>query len=99
MQKVLTVSTGRCSMRSDIEGWTFEDGGAVHEAFCQRIGTENEYDHLVDVPVGLINGGRRNFPYYPTVLHAIGDGWKLLAPPQRYLENLNYMYEWWLVKD
>lgn len=101
MQKVLIVTTERSSMRSDIQGWTFENGNDVIEAFTKRIGTEFEYEHINEIPVGMIGGTYKAYAIcYKTVLHAIGDGWKLLAPPQEYKEsNLQTMYEWWLVKD
>lgn len=42
---------------------------------------------------------------YETVLHALGDGWELIAPPNQvasdsisYREN-QQRYEWWLKKD
>lgn len=46
---------------------------------------------------------------YHTPLHAIGDGWRLLAPPVPFEENRQNpktnqeytvtCYEWWLIKD
>lgn len=48
----------------------------------------------MDKPVGLHPGFPE--PYtYPTVLHAMGAGWKLLAPPQREEEG----WTWWLVRE
>ena len=48
--------------------------------------------------VGL--SGCPHVPFYPTVLHAIGDGWRLMAPPQfiaEYVKNTP-AWEWWLEK-
>lgn len=102
----MTVSTLKGSIRDKIQGWGVEDANQVHIAFDERLGTEHEYDHPNKVPVGLIRSG--NFPLYPTVLHALGDGWKLLAPPTQYdqpctdddgAESKITLWEWWLVKD
>jgi hypothetical protein len=43
--------------------------------------------------IGLSDGMKT--PFYSTVMHAIADGWKLLAPP---VKSGNW-YEWYLVKD
>jgi hypothetical protein len=50
----------------------------------------------VDKVIGL-SPGYKGFCCYETPMHAIADGWKLLAPPS----NLEYsdFYEWWFVKD
>jgi len=100
MQKVLIVSTSSDRLRDEIVGWTYENGDAVMEAVYKS--NSNGYDQL-DIPVGLIgsaSSGNLFFPKYPTVLHAIGNGWKLLAPPKEYKEvNGQTYYEWWLVKD
>lgn len=64
-------------------------------------------------PVGLMGYyGKRTgnmFYSYATPYHALGDGWKLLAPPTSYLESFcekgsdvkveRKCYEWWFVKD
>lgn len=34
-------------------------------------------------------------PFYKTVMHAIGDGWRLMSPPIKI--DTNY-YDWWLEK-
>lgn len=104
MQKVMMCITEQPSMRAAIVGWSFEDGNAVYVAFSNAIGTKDEYKTYNDIPVGFINSGVLNQTSYPTVLHALGDGWKLLAPPERYKEKhynkgIVDMYQWWLVKD
>jgi hypothetical protein len=101
MQKVLCVSTLENSMRSQIQSWDYEDGNAVTEAFLNRFGTNGEYSHPSDMPVGLI--GNSKIILHPTVLHALGSGWKLLAPPESYDliidDTIRQMWQWWLVKD
>lgn len=46
----------------------------------------------LDKPIGL--SGSPNCPCYKTPLHAIGDGWRLMAPP---VKDGKY-YTWWLEK-
>ena len=36
---------------------------------------------------------------YPSPMHAIGDGWRLLAPPTLIEQIGNLKYKWWLVKE
>ena len=44
-------------------------------------------------------------PDYETILHALADGWRLLAPPVEITnfivegEYITGYYDWWLVKD
>jgi len=112
MQKVLVVSTQSDSIRDNIIGWTFNDANEVRDAFEVRAsvyratGTKNEYETFVDVPIHKIRSGY--CISYPTILHALADNWKLLAPPARCVEPIESIdgeeqeqeyFEWWLVKD
>jgi hypothetical protein len=104
MQEILIMTTEKRDMRAEVVGWSSADGNCVSAAFCSRIGTKNEYASRNDIPVGLCGGMMYHPPSYPTVLHAIGQGWKLLAPPVEYMETGNdgmtkENYEWWLVRD
>jgi hypothetical protein len=97
MQKIMTCNTATLSLRAKIEGWSMEDGDKVSEAFVERIDTPNHYHHINDMPVGLIGGMVRNIGMLPpTILHALGQGWKLLSSPTLQEDTT---YEWWLVKD
>lgn len=55
-----------------------------------------------NVHIGLTPGFGR-FYSYETVLHAMGDGWKLLAPPTSYVVETDNgpikEWEWWLVRE
>jgi hypothetical protein len=45
--------------------------------------------------------GYKGFYCHQTPMHAIGSGWKLLAPPttiKNYVEGVDY-YQWYFVKD
>lgn len=106
MQKIIMLSTEKNGLRAEVVGWGWEDGDCVNRAWKERQGTKYEYASPNDVPVGLIGSGKP--PHYPTVLHAIGDGWKLLAPAEKYEEQCydgekttkRYdMFCWTLVKD
>lgn len=95
MQKVMIVHTRRDDMRAEIDGWTCEDGNEVVKTLA--FGGKG-YETVIEVPVGVIRNGRSLS--YPTVLHALGDGWKLLSPPQNESKDiLRSVFVWWLVKD
>jgi hypothetical protein len=103
-QEVLTCNTDDTSMRSPIQGWTFECPSEVNETF--RLSKRDGTDYLSpsDIPVGMIPSGNRYNTLYATVLHALGDGWRLLAPPKEYTETNSEGYpytvvEWWLVRE
>lgn len=109
MQKVLIISTERPQLRAATVGWSAEDGDNVLLSFQNVVhgkvknfsrefpATQNE------MMVGQIASYRGSYSY-PTVLHALGDGWNLLAPPKEYSwENGQGSkvteWEWWLVKS
>ena len=100
MQKVLTMTTSGGTLRSKVISWGHEDGDAVGKSFRERLGTEHQYSHANLMPVGLI-GGSIDCPAYATVLHALGDGWKLLSTPSEteYRINNEISWSWWLVRD
>lgn len=101
-QKILIMTTSNNSLRSEVQGWSWEDPSEVRKAYLDRIGGPHEYPHQNEVPVGLIRSGHHI--NYPTVLHAMGDGWKLMSPPSKYeliLDDGNKkmdQFEWWLSK-
>ena len=93
------MGTPECGLRSTVQSWGDEDGDLVLEALMNR---GSRYNHANQMPVGMIRSP--HFPLYPTVLHALGDGWKLLAPPEKQTwknsEGVEIVeYSWWLVKD
>lgn len=106
MQKLLWLTTEENGVRDKVIGWSYENGDAVKQAWQDRFhnkifsNPENWY-HPNDMPVGAV---RSEGAYsYPTVLHAIGDGWKLLAIPEKieYDDQGGHYIEycWWLTKD
>lgn len=98
MQKVATVTTERNSLRDEIIGWTLEDGNAV---VCTA---KREEVCIQALPIWKVfSGDLYSRETFPTVLHGLGLGWKLLAPPLEYTVEIDgksrTMYDWWLVKD
>lgn len=98
-QLVLTMSTKTSSLRSEATGWSLDSGLLAHNEIINRKDPQ--------VMVGLIPG-KIEWYAYPTVLHALGNGFKLLAPPTMYKEvyskgesneRVVEEWEWWLVKD
>lgn len=97
MQKVLAMTTRIGDLRSEAEGWSMEDGDLV-------VWSSPRYP---DAPVGLVPSPTRK--YLPkTPLHALADGWKLLAPPEMIKnddgsvykdDNGSTYYNWWFVRD
>ncbi len=53
-------------------------------------------------PIGMTPGVKFDYAY-PTVMHAMHDGWKMLAPPEKFItptdNGLIEGWYWWLVKD
>ena len=88
-QEVLEVITKGAGLRSEAVGWTLASGVSAHQVMLEQGLTCH---------VGFI-GSPRVWYAYPTVLHALGDGWKLLAPPRDCVEYGQPFYEWWLVRD
>lgn len=82
MQKVLTFYTQTDDMRAEADGWGAEDG-------------TNAVSKL-DKEVGLISGMHTWCPTTP--LHALGAGWKLLAPPIKLVNDPYFQYKWWFVQ-
>lgn len=95
------MHTNKPDLRSDVDGWTMEDGDKV-------VWNTPMY---IDAPIGLTPGvyGKYN-PKTP--LHALGCGWKLLAPPQPMFnddgsifkykdinETEHEIWSWWFVRD
>lgn len=103
MQKILSLGTASCSLRANVESWGWEDGDCVAIAYTDHV---SKYSYM-NLPVGLIRSWvepPNKAPHYPTVLHAIGDGWKLLAPPQdtSWVNSDGVKiteFSWWLVRD
>lgn len=95
------MTTDGPGMKSCAQGWDYCDGDSVNQAHLKYGDKYKGNPNLI--PVGLIDSSRNHPPYYESPLHAIGDFWKLLAPPTK-IELIRYRdpvveYEWWFVQD
>ena len=112
MKFLLRISTEGVGIRSPVLGWSYDDFVQGSHSLVEAAHRRGE--HANNVPVGLIATHGRSCPgieySYPTVLHAILDGWTLMAPPKEYDEPLvsdtkdgtiistHKCAEWWLTK-
>ena len=71
--QVASVSTRASTLRSEIDGWTFEDASLYVHKFA---------DHPKRVFIGY-TPSPKGIPLYSCVLEMLADGWELLGPPQR----------------
>jgi len=71
--QVASVSTNGPTVRSEIDGWTFEDASLlVRQSHASDPGK---------IFIGYTPSPE--IPCYGTVLEMLADGWELLGPPQR----------------
>lgn len=102
MQKVLICNTKFNYLRDKIIDYGAESGDEVRAAISTYF-TDGKYHHTNDVPIDGVN--KFDCPKYPTILHALADGWRLLAPPYsdtmslNQINNIISVWTWWLVKD
>ena len=89
--QVATVSTSRPSLRSEIDGWGFEDSSLL----VRREDPSN--------PGKLFIGytpSPKDIPLYTSVLEMLADGWELLGPPARETWETDgkqhEQWSWWL---
>ena len=87
MQSILKLDTRNLGMRAEVVGWSVESGFEVGFA------ATNNKTTIDKVPTWKIK--RPQLTYYQTPLHALGDGWKLLAPPIK----VGNICEWFFTKD
>jgi hypothetical protein len=95
-QSVLRMSTSGPGCRAKATGWCLESGLEAMMEMNRR--------KSCSIAVGLIPSRRP--VTYPTILHALADGFKLLAPPTMDVlstasdcESATYEWNWWLVRD
>lgn len=94
MTQVASVNTNGPTLRSRIEGWSFEDS----DLFVRRA----TRGHPDDVFIGY-TPSPNNIPHYETVLEMLADGWLMLGPPtdERWTteEGLKIdQWGWWLTR-
>lgn len=89
--QVASVSTNGATVRSEIEGWTFEDAGLL----VKRAHDSNPGKIFIGY-----TPSPKDIPHYGTVLEMLADGWELLGPPERETWEADgkqhEQWNWWL---
>jgi hypothetical protein len=89
--QVASVSTNDATLRSEIEGWTFEDA----DLLVHRAGPSGK------LFIGY-TPSPKDIPLYTCILEMLADGWELLAPPQRETWEADgtqhVQWGWWLTR-
>jgi hypothetical protein len=89
--QVASVSSNGPTVRSEIEGWTFEDSALlVHRSSPTSDGK---------LFIGF-TPSPKDIPLYTCVLEMLADGWELLGPPERETWEADgtqhEQWGWWL---
>jgi hypothetical protein len=96
--QVATVSTSRPSLRSDIDGWGFEDASLL----VRRPDPSNPGKIFIGY-----TPSPKDIPHYGCVLEMLADGWELLGPPEHQIwtneddtesgeKKQHEQWNWWL---
>lgn len=89
--QVASVSTSNGTVRSEIDGWTFEDAKLLVK---RSHPSSNGKIFIGYTPEP------KDIPFYTCVLEMMADGWELLGPPQREgskVDEKHYVqWGWWL---
>ena len=72
--QIASVSTSAGTVRSEIDGWTFEDSSLL----VKRAHDSNPHKLFIGY-----TPSPKNIPHYTTILEMLADDWELLGPPQR----------------
>jgi len=93
VQQILYMTTYTPSIRSEVDGWTFECGDVDMDKVLQDP----------NIHVGFLKGWEAGLYYHPkTPAHALRLGWKLLAPPEKFdmgLEKYPWGWHWIMVRE
>ena len=88
--QVASVSTSSGTVRSKIDGWSFEDPNLLVKA--PRSSDGKILIGYTPAPLGI--------PLYTCVLEMLAEGWELLGPPQHekweHDGRHHEAWEWWL---
>jgi hypothetical protein len=71
--QVASVSTNERTLRSEIDGWTFEDS----DLLVHRSGPGPSHKLFIGY-----TPSPKDIPLYTCILEMLADGWELLGPPQ-----------------
>jgi hypothetical protein len=96
MQKVLVCHTYDNSLRSKIICQEYADTSNLINCFHEQCRAGADYGSIHKFPIDMIRSGECQ--KYQTIFHALGDSWKLLAPPEHVIDRTDH-FRWWLVKE
>jgi hypothetical protein len=89
--QVANVSTDRPTVRSEIDGWTFEDASLLVR--------RSHHSNPGKIFIGY-TPSPKDIPHYGCVLEMLADGWELLSPPERETWTAGGVereqWSWWL---
>jgi hypothetical protein len=90
--QVASVSTSSATVRSEIDGWSFEDASLLVKRSHTLSGGK--------IFIGF-TPSPKDIPFYTCVLEMLADGWELLGAPQRETWTTDdgaqhEQWSWWL---
>jgi hypothetical protein len=95
MTQVASVSTSAATVRSEIDGWSFEDAGLL----VKRVHASSPHKIFIGY-----TPSPKDIPSYTCILEMLADGWKLLGPPQKESWTTGdgapcEQWAWWLQRE
>lgn len=92
--QVASVSTNGATVRSEIDGWTFEDA---------RLLVKRSHASNPDKIFIGYTPSPKDIPLYTSILEMLADGWELLGPPEHEIwtnddpeKKVHEQWTWWL---
>ena len=73
--QVASVTTTEATLRSAIDGWSFEDARLLVRRSAPLDASQKLFIGYTPSP--------KDIPHYTCILEMLADGWELLGPPQR----------------
>jgi hypothetical protein len=92
MQKILIMETLDRGIRSSAYGWDIECGETALQDLSAKI---HEHRSFNRVPVGFAGRPGGLSHTHATPLHAMANGWHLMAPPIKHITDERDYFEWW----
>jgi hypothetical protein len=91
-RQIASVSTSAATVRSEIDGWTFEDASLL----VKRSHPSDKSKIFIGY-----TPSPKHTPHYACILEMLADGWELLGPPQKETWSNDEgtsceQWSWWL---